>query len=79
MKIFLGSKTRILISVAVSDIGPNLVSEYMNLRMAEFSTVCVLLYVVYYIASGLQKLKITVFIYCSIVVVLKEKNFRSVE
>lgn len=74
MKIFLESKTRILISIAVSNIGPNLVSEYVNLRMAEFGTGCVLLYAVYYITSGLQKLKITVFIYCSIVVILKEKN-----
>ena len=45
MKILLGNKTLVLISMALSQIGPNLVSEYMNLRVVEFSRVCVLLYV----------------------------------
>lgn len=45
MKILLGNKTLVLISIAVSQTGPNLVSEYVNLRVVEFSRVCVLLHV----------------------------------
>jgi len=59
MRMLLGNKTLVLISITVSGIGPNLVSEYMNLRMVEFSRLCVLLYAVYYLSGGLQKLKIT--------------------
>ena len=80
MKILLGNKTLVLISIAVSEIGPNVVSEYMNLRMVELSRVCVLLYVVYYISSGPQKLKIaTIYILFNCSHIKEKKKFRSVE
>lgn len=53
MKILLGNETLVLISISVSEIGPNVVSEDINLRMVE----CVLLYAVHYISSGPQKLE----------------------
>lgn len=56
MKILLGNKTLVLRSISVSEIGPNVVSEHINLRMVE----CVLLYAVHYISSGPQKLKISI-------------------
>lgn len=58
IKVFLGNKRLVLISIALSEVVPNLVSEYMNLTMVEFSRVCVLLYAFHCISSGLQKLKI---------------------
>lgn len=56
MKILLGNKALVLRSISVSEIGPNVVSEHINLRMVE----CVLLYAVHYISSGPQKLKISI-------------------
>lgn len=40
MKILLGNKTLVLISVSVSEIGPNVSSEHINCRMVEYVFCC---------------------------------------
>lgn len=45
MKILLGNKTLVLISISVSEIGPNVVSEHINLRMVECVFCCMQLFI----------------------------------
>lgn len=40
MKILLGNKTLVLISISVGEIGPNVMSEHINLRMVEYVFCC---------------------------------------
>lgn len=44
----LGNKTLVLISLSVSEIGPNVVSEHINCRMVEYEFCCVLLQFIIY-------------------------------